>query len=498
MRKAKFVILWVFALLIVACESYDDFTADRAATLSFSTDSVRFDTLISTVPSATKTLIVYNHGDKGIRISQVALGRGADSHFRVNVDGQDMSLSAENCVYDFEVRRRDSIFVRIEVTVPELDSDDIQQLEDVLVFTLESGVRHRIVLTAGGQNAYFLRGKIIRNDTTFATNLPIVVYDSLVVEQGSELTLKPGTQLLFHEGAYLRVKGKLTACGTLDSAVVFRGDRTDHMFDYLPYDRLPARWEGIEIDAGSRDNRMEYVDIHSAKYGIVCRGNSDELSSFTLTDTIQSPHITVVNSRLHNIGGMGIDCHDAVIVVQNSEVSNTLGNCVNLIGGVSQFTHCTLAQFYPLDAQRGNALFFTDSIAASPIRLCDFNNCVIVGYAEDELMGDVNLEGPTAANFHFRNCYIATVETDMPERFIGVVYDKYDEETHPISGSDNFILVDTHNFLYDFTPKDSSMIRGTADPLLSRPLPTDRLGRNRFADGAPDAGCYEFILTENK
>ena len=494
----RLILPLLFAAVFAACDRYDDFTADRAATLAFSADSVRFDTLITTVPSATKTLIVYNHGDKGVRISEVALEKGAASNFRVNVDGQDMSRSEANRIYDFEVRRRDSIFVRIEVTVPQLDTDSIQHLEDALVFTLESGVRHRVVLSVGGQNAaHFLRGFIVEADTTFATSLPIVIYDSLVVGQGSVLTLQAGTQLLFHEGAFMRVRGRLVASGTLNAPVVFRGDRTDHMFDYLPYDRLPARWEGITIDEGSKDNILEYVDIHSAKYGIVCRGLAEEISTFTSTDTIQSPHFTLLNSCIHNIGGPGIDGFDAVMVVQNSEVSNTLGNCVNLVGGVAQFTHCTLAQFYALDAQRGNALFFTDSIASSPIRLCDFNNCVIVGYADDELMGDVNIDGPTPANFHFRNCYIATVETDMPERFIGIVYDKYDKNTHPLSGSSNFTLIDTHNFLYDFTPKDSSLIRGVADPLLARPLPTDRLGRNRFADGAPDAGCYEYLPPQN-
>ena len=118
MFKRLTIILIAAASVLAACDDYDTFTTDRSAVLQFSTEQVVFDTLITTIPSATKTLTIYNRGDKGLRVRSVSLARGAASPFRLNVDGQDLSRTADNRGTDFEVRRRDSIIVRMEVTVP--------------------------------------------------------------------------------------------------------------------------------------------------------------------------------------------------------------------------------------------------------------------------------------------------------------------------------------------------------------------------------------------
>ena len=71
-----------------------------------------------------------------------------------------------------------------------------------------------------------------------------------------------------------------------------------------------------------------------------------------------------------------------------------------------------------------------------------------------------------------------------------------DEDSETPRHEKNFALFDTKNFLYDFTPVENSPIRGIADPAYSAAWTTDRLGRSRLADGAPDAGCYEYTNTD--
>ena len=89
MRHKVFILPAVALLAMTAsCDDYDSWTTSPSATLAFSTDTVAFDTLISTVPSSTRMLVAYNRGDKGLRISRVHLAGGSDSHFRANVDGQ--------------------------------------------------------------------------------------------------------------------------------------------------------------------------------------------------------------------------------------------------------------------------------------------------------------------------------------------------------------------------------------------------------------------------
>ena len=118
--KALSVALLLLALLAGACTDYESFTQNTSAHLEFSADTIAFDTIVSTVPSTTKTLTVYNRNSSGLRISSVQLADGASSHFRVNVDGEWLSQGKGE---DFRVYRKDSIIVRIEVTVPELGTN---------------------------------------------------------------------------------------------------------------------------------------------------------------------------------------------------------------------------------------------------------------------------------------------------------------------------------------------------------------------------------------
>ena len=474
-------LFFILPFLLAACDHYDDFTSDRSQTLSFSVDSIRFDTFITTIPSATKTLIVRNQGEAGLRIREVRLEGGAGSPFRINVDGQDLSRTAGNRATDFEVRRRDSIFVRCEVTVPEQHADAPVGVEDAILFTLESGVTQRVVLTAGGQDAWFMRGQTIQADTTLAVGRPIVVYDSLVVAQGATLTLAAGTQLLFHEGAGLVVRGRVVADGTLEAPVVLRGDRTDHIFDYLTYDRLPSRWEGVTIALTSAENQFTYTDLHSARFDIVC--------DTTVTDTASLTTLTLLSCRLHNIGGDGLRLKDCRTVVRNTEVSNTQGHCVSVTGGLSDFLYCTLAQFYPLSADRGAALYFANYEGDDyhALHRLNFINSVITGYAEDVLIGSSLPNADCRFEYFFKNCFVATEKVTDSPRFVEITYDD-DEET---ASWKNFKLVDTDNFIYDFTPLRTSKMRNIADSNYGQDLLLDRMGRNRLADGAPDAGCYE-------
>ena len=481
-------VLWLLCALsaITACDDYDTFTTDRSAVLLFDRDTVAFDTMFTTIGSSTQTLVAYNKGDRGLRIASVRLERGAASPFRVNVDGQDLSQTAQAAAADFEVRRRDSLIVRIEVTLPHFGDTATHTEEDALVFTLESGVAQRVPLSASGLDAIFMRGHVVEADTMLTGSQPIVVYDSLVVAPAATLTIASGTTLYFHDGAGLKVRGRLLAQGTLEAPVVLRGDRTDHMFDYLPYDRLPSRWEGLTIATSSYSNELDYVDLHGACFGVACDSSSLEQSTIVLR-----------NCRIHNVGGHGISAQHVQLTAVNCEVSNTLGHCVYVFGGDVSFAFCTLAQFYPLDARRGDALFVANLMdeVYRPLICADFLSCVITGYADDVIMGsfydprtsDLDINDPQQ-NFLFDHCFMATVVDDDDPSFIEP---QLDDGPATESHEHNFRLLDTHAFIYDFSPVAASRICGAASTALASIVPADRMGRDRTADGKPDAGCYE-------
>ncbi len=481
-RVLKFasMLVVVLALFVVGCDDYDKWTT--TGELTFSVDTVAFDTLITDQSSATKTLIVFNHQDRGMRISRVALAMGSASPFRVNMDGQYLAGGAGT---DFEVRGNDSIYARLEVKLPVAATDSITPWQDELLFTLEDGRVQKVVLTASGMNVTILRGEVISADRTLSADRPYLIYDSLYVAPGVTLTLPEGTTLMFHDGVSLMVHGRLVANGTLQHPVVFRGDRTDRLFPYLPYDNTPNRWGGIHFYADSKENRLTQCDIHSGDYGILCDSTGiDESTPLTLT---------LENSIVHNIGGPGLTLNHCLTLVTGTQLSNTQGRTVDLMGGAHQFIHCTIAQFYPFSADRGDALYIANIDDTGTIYrhlyYCDFVNCVITGYAEDVVMGNITEDDQNPCDYLFRNCLLRTVVSDDAERFQAICYDNPD--SLEVSGKDHFVLFDTENFLYDFAPDSLSSIRGLADHEAAALYPMDRRGISRLADGLPDAGAYE-------
>ncbi len=482
--------LSLLLLLLAACSDYESFSTDPNFRLPFSQDTIAFDTLVSTIPSSTKTLFVFNKNDNGMRISTIQLETGAESRFRVNVDGRFLTDGTWN---DFEVLKHDSLVVRIEMTPPEVGSNEPLYFKDRLIFQLENGATQAVVLSGGSIDAYIQKGGLVfETDATLLTDKPYVIYDSLVVKPGATLTLTEGTKLMFHDKAALHVYGKLLVQGSIEKPVVLRGDRMDHMFDNLLYDNTPSRWEGIIIHKGSYGSELFQCDLHSSCFGIVCEDTEQ-----TVPDETQ-PSVSLDCCILHNIGGDGLQLNNCVTKVTNTQISNTLGHTVNINGGSHTFIYCTLAQFYPFSANRGNALHLVSSADGSEyglLRKAHFINCVVTGYALDDIMGEnIVLDGYTC-DFLFHHCFLNTPAVEDAEHFVACIFDQdKNKDEGKLVRHDNFTRFDTENYIYDFTPKAESQIRSLADPTYEG-LPTfDRKGVNRLADEAPDAGCYEYVI----
>ena len=55
--------------------------------LSFSQDTIIFDTVFTTIGSVTKRFKIYNADSKPLKIDEITLLGGSNSNFRINVDG---------------------------------------------------------------------------------------------------------------------------------------------------------------------------------------------------------------------------------------------------------------------------------------------------------------------------------------------------------------------------------------------------------------------------
>lgn len=481
-KKFSFILCAVAVMLAVACTDDDTFSTSPSNLLTFSTDTVSIDTVFATVPSSTRSFWVYNRSGDGIRCANVRLANGNQTGFRVNVDGEYLSQTAGYQVSDVEIRKGDSICVFVELTSPMNAQEGPQKVEDDLVFLLESGVEQRVNLNAYTWNATLLSDVEISDDQTLdGSERPIVIYGGLKVDSMATLRIASGTTLYFHSDAGLDVYGTLIAEGTPEENIVLRGDRTDRMFDYLPYDMVSGQWRGVRFYGSSYGNRIYYTDIHGTFDGVVCDSSDVTISKLQL-----------YNSTVHNCQGYGLKTVSSNVDVRNCQITNALDNCVAVYGGSVMFTHCTIAQFYPFDSNRGAALMYTNVYEGTdiPLERMDCINSIVTGYGEDMMNGIIGGSG-AAFNYRFVNTLLRTPEITGDEGFVDVIWEEV-EDTAAVSGDENFRLVDIDTQHYDFHLSEGSPAIGTASADYA--LPYDRDGRQR--DDMPDMGCYEFFKEE--
>lgn len=473
MDKVKLCLLALLLCVMTGCQDDDSFSTNVSNILSFSADTVKLDTVFSAVPTTTRTFWVHNESGDGIRCTNIRLERGNQSGFRVNVDGVYLGSESGYQASEVEIRKGDSIRVFVELTSPVNGRNKPWLVEDNLLFLLESGVTQKVNLNAYSWDAIKYRNLHITNDTTLTGDRPIIVYGKLTVEEHATLTLAAGTTLYFHDGGGIDVYGRLCSQGEAGKEVILRGDRLDWMFDYLPYDLMSGLWDGIHFYETSYDNVMEFTDLHSSFNGIVC-DSAD----------VEKQKLTLKNMTVHNCQGKGLSTVNCKVTAENCQFTNTLYECVDILGGDVTMNHCTLAQFYPFDSNRRPALNYY-STTTMPLLRMDCINSIVTGYPEDVVMGATENEN-IPFNYRFISSILRTPAVEDAEHIIDVIFENV-EDTASVQGDKHFKLVDINTQHYDFHLDSLSpaINKGSKD----YPVSNDRDGKAR--DDQPDIGCFE-------
>ncbi|MBQ9357535.1 MAG: right-handed parallel beta-helix repeat-containing protein [Prevotella sp.] len=430
---------------MASCSDNDQFTTSPTARLTFATDSVKMDTVFANVGSRTYDFWVYNRSSKGVRLQSVRLKNGNQTGFRVNVDGSYLDNSLGSIVTDLEVRHGDSIRVFVELTAPTTNHLEPQPVSDQLLFTLESGVQQAVTLTAHVWDAQLLDSLVISQNTTISTPTPIVIMKGMRIDSTATLTLR-STTLYFHDQAGIDIYGTL-----ITDSVVMRGDRLDHMFSYLPYDRVSGQWRGVRIFPSSFENRLIATEIRNACDALVC-------DSTTFPSTRQ--RLYMEGCVVHNCAGAGLRAFNSWVGLLKCQFSNTMDDCVSIIGGAAIFQQCTLAQFYPFTANRGAALRFSNYSGQNlyPLEMMRMTGSIVTGYDDDVVMG-LSMEGDsiTPFSYHFENTLLRTPELEDTVNCIDIIWETPKDS---IQGKQHFRLVDEQNLIYDFHLDSLSTAQG--------------------------------------
>ena len=476
-----FTTLFIALSVFFACDdNNDNFSSDGSLKLSFSTDTVRFDTVFTGFGSATKRFKIYNRNKDAISINTINVMSPDRSGFRMNVDGQ-----SGNTINNVDVLGKDSIYVFVEVTVDPLKQNNPLLISDSIRFQY-NGVTQYVRLEAIGQDVTFWDNKVIDKDTTLTGEKPFLVYNTLLVKKGVTLNIKENTLLYFHKDAKLSVEGTINAVGTVEKPIVMRGDRMDNLFEKVPYDRVPGQWGGVFVASDSYENRFENVRIRNGVYGIVFN-----------TSDITKQKALLLNTMVQNTTKEGVLAINCNLRAENSLFSNSLGSPMRLIGGSCYFLQTTIANYISTywGGIRQPALVLTNTgldtegkTVSFPLVDAQFINTIVAGATNSELKESI--KDGVIFNRKFVNCLLKIKGND-DTYFVNIVWG-VDPLFKYIYGSS--LAEDNPNlrFYYNFElTKESPAINKGARSYVTD-LPFDIVGVSRRSDQAPDIGCYEW------
>ena len=512
-KKGFFAWVTFFSMAwLIGCNDINDYSASPDHLLSFSADTLSFDTVFTTIGSTTGYFMIYNRNSEALNIESIHLASGRENGFRINIDGR-----RGDTFNDIPIWKKDSLFVAVEVTVNPNDDNSPFVIYDSVVF-ITNGRTQYVLLEAYGQNAHLLKGGVtFDGDTTLTAEKPYLVYDSIRIPEGVTVHIEKGASFYMHKYAKWLIEGTIITNGTQDEPVLFRADRLNKFDRHLSYDNISAQWDGLYFGASSFDNELNYTLIRNGIAGLTFEESTPDRKK-----------IDIRNSQIKNMDGnvlWAVNCH---IEASNTEFSNATENLVLLSGGKYLFTHCTIAN-YMRPAMMSNqttrylqALTLADHFSYIegdekeekrdfPLLQAYFENCIIDGNLSPDTMkrysgeiafftDDSFIDGDDAHfNYRFNHCVIKTKKVDN-ERFNEVLFvvNPKTEGTKYIK-SDEKNKEDEYDFIYDFRLANKSMGIGNADRSIAEQFPTDRYGINRLTgEFGPSIGAYEHVAQDEE
>lgn len=480
MKRLLYILL--FSLLLLPSCKENIVSTDPTMRLSFSTETLRFDTVFTNIGTATRRVMVYNRNPNAVRIRRVWMESG--QYFRINLNGENTIERMENIV----LRGNDSMYVFVQAMIDPQASNSPVLIEDAIHFDINDQIQD-LHLEAYGQDVRLIRTEgrhtIYESPTTFTAAKPYLIYDTLDILSG--LTIKAGARLYFHQGASLCCYGRVLAQGTSDKPIIMMGDRLDQLFDSVPYAYASGGWDGVyllhPVGKTAETHQFNYVDIRSGNVGLYCLSQSDDM-----------PTIRMNNCRIHNQALYGLVLQDCNAEVCNTEISNTAAYSVYLSGGKHLFTFSTIASYFNSTDIRIQSTPREDVAAVYINNLsklgaeteAHFRSCIIAGMRSNNVVVATPLPQYYAGSFE--HCYLKADTLDIVHATGNIYWQKEDDE-HLFRNT--FYKYKEYQY-YDFRLDSLSAARGIADTTLVTQYPTDRLGNPRPAS-APDPGCYQFI-----
>ncbi len=479
------MVIFVGCLTLFSSCFNEDFTPSQLSDISFSIDTLRFDTVFTEIGSITRAVRIRNQSDNNITIQEIKLTE-PNSKFRMNVDGVPGAS-----FQDVRINSLDSVWVFIEVTIDpdEPLSDSPFVINETMEVSSGSDVS-LLHLEAFGQNANYFpsrdaQGQVIgltcNNGTIVWDDPKPYVVNGLLFIDSCGLVISPGTEVFVHGGVVLLgnqivndgglfflENGSIDVVGTVDRPVVIQGDRLEPSFD-----DVPGQWSGIRLLPGSRNNRFSHTTIRNSIVGI----RADSASQVLLE-----------SCDIHNTSNVGFIGIGAEAVINNCLFYNNAAQSVLLSqGGNYELNYNTIAN--NINDQPG---LFIDNfqcldvdcqqIAVRP-NTTIIRNSIITGSNPNEIVIVDITDGsePESLNLTFNRTLLSIDEAEN-------LFDFESSCDGCFINPEGPIFLDASNDLFTLDTMSAAINQGL--PIAT--ILTDQIGVQRDM-ATPDIGCFELV-----
>ena len=407
-KKGKGIYIGALVALLVAVmaggcrKSQQQLTA--GGVLTFSTDTLKFDTVFTAQGSYTSGVVIYNPQSEAVVVSSVRMQGGAASYFHLNINGSSLAAAT-----NLRIAAHDSMYVFATVTINPDSSNTPFFIDDFLVATM-NGKDFSIPFTAYGQNAHYIMNDSITVNTTWLTDRPYVVFNKLAIGPGVALTIPKSCKVYMHQNARFFVYGALVVDpGGLPGkdSVVFQGDRLDR--DYFGYIGYPGEWGGIYFVPGGfgliTDAVIKNCGGATPYYFYTIQSAAIEV------DTAAKLYID--HSKVENSIGYGILSIQGSVVANNCLVSTTGAEALAIIqGGYDTITNCTFANYGTAAVSHATngtvAILNYYRVDQNTIYFGNLNavmeNCIVYGSLDSEIVCDTS--SSAGARLVVNNCLL--------------------------------------------------------------------------------------------
>ena len=437
-----------------SCNKMKGFSKEN---LTFSVDTIVFDTVFTTVGSTTKQFKIYNPSSKSIQIDEIELMGGDQSPFRLNVDGEKGTF-LENMVME----GKDSLFAFVEVTLAANAQNQPLIIEDSIRFRT-NGKDQYVKLAVWGQDAYFHYKDL--NEGIWPNDKPHVIYGYAAVDSSKSLTIQAGTKIHLHKNSILYVyKGALHVQGMQNNEVVFQGDRLESM-----YSNVAGQYYGIYFHE-ALPSTIDYAILKNGTVGVHLYHEDPSNAGYTLE---------ITNSRIFNTSRYGVFIYaGAKVKAENCIISRNESHALLVLeGGDFNFNHCNLVGYGTSQVPAvGISNYFYNAVnettTISSINEGILRNCVIAGNLDYEMAIDTLNAPGVNLNFNFTHCLIRSATTYTNPFYSNIIWNENPLFENTAQG--------------DFLFLQNSPLNGTG---INTSVFTDILGNSR--NNPPDIGAIE-------